>query len=458
MADSFIRFPNGFTWGAATSSYQIEGAWQEDGKSESIWDRFTHTPNHIEDNSNGDIACDHYHLWPKDIALMKSMGLQAYRFSIAWPRILPEGRGRINQAGLDFYSRLVDGLLDANIVPFATLYHWDLPQVLQDAGGWPARGTAEAFVDYTDAVTRYLGDRVKNWATHNEPWCTSFLSYQIGEQAPGLKNEWALAIAAAHHVLLSHGWAVPVIRRNSPNAQVGMVLNYSPAYPASPSEPDKAAALRHDGYFNRWFLDPLYGKGYPADMVAQYRDRGYIPAGDLPFVKPGDLEAIAVPTDFLGVNYYSRALMRDADAPNNLPPTERLRAEVTEMGWEVYAEGLFDTLQRIHTDYGPRAMYVTENGASYSTKPDSTGRIDDVKRLKYFYDHLSQCHRAIAAGIPLQGYFAWSLMDNFEWAKGYLQRFGIVWVDYNSQKRTVKESGRWYSRAIANNGFATGGH
>jgi len=450
----FLQFPKSFTWGAATSSYQIEGAWQADGKGESIWDRFTHTPGHIEDKSNADLACDHYNLWPKDIELMKKMGLQAYRFSISWPRILPEGRGRVNRPGLDFYSRLVDGLLEAGIEPYATLYHWELPQALQDAGGWTVRSTAEAFAEYAETITRHLGDRVNNWATHNEPWCTSFLSYQIGEHAPGLKNEWTQAILAAHHVLLSHGWAVPVIRRNNPTAKVGIVLNYVPAYPASASAADKAAAQRHDGYFNRWFLDPLYGRGYPADTVARYQGLAYLPAGDLPFILPGDLEAIATPTDFLGVNYYNRALMRDAEAPDNLPADERLRDDVTDMGWEVYAEGLFDTLQRIYTDYGPRQMFVTENGASYSTAPDETGRINDVKRLNYFHDHLAQCHRAIEAGVPLAGYFAWSLMDNFEWAKGYLQRFGLVWVDYDSQKRTIKESGHWYHNVILQNGFA----
>lgn len=456
MTDSFLKFPAGFTWGVATSSYQIEGAWQADGKGESIWDRFTHTPGHIEDNSNGDVACDHYHLWPKDVALMKSMGMQAYRFSIAWPRILPQGRGQVNQAGLDFYSRLVDGLLDAGIEPYATLYHWELPQALQDEGGWPVRSVAEAFVEYAEAVSRHLGDRVKNWATHNEPWCTSFLCYQIGEQAPGLRNEWTQAIWAAHHVLLSHGWAVPVIRRNSPEAKVGIVLNYVPAYPASGSPADAAAAQRHDGYFNRWFLDPIYGHGYPADTVAGYRALGYIPVDDLPFVQPGDLEAIAVATDFLGVNYYNRALTRDANAPDNLPATERLRDEVTDMGWEVFPEGLFATLDRIYQDYRPGEMYVTENGASYADPPDSTGRINDVRRLRYFQTHLAECHRAIEAGVPLAGYFAWSLMDNFEWAKGYLQRFGLVWVDFDSQQRTVKESGHWYTNVIAHNGFAVG--
>jgi beta-glucosidase len=456
MADSFLQFPKGFTWGAATSSYQIEGAWQEDGKGESIWDRFTHTPGHIEDQSNGDVACDHYHLWPKDIELMKRMGLQGYRFSIAWPRILPQGRGRVNQAGLDFYSRLVDGLLDKGIEPYATLYHWELPQALQDEGGWPVRSTAEAFVEYAEAISRHLGDRVHNWATHNEPWCTSFLSYQIGEQAPGLKNEWTQAIWAAHHVLLSHGWAVPVIRRNSPNAKVGIVLNLVPAYPASPSAADAAAAQRFDGYFNRWFLDPVFGRGYPADVVAGYRAQGYIPPEGLPFVEPGDMEAIAVPTDFLGVNYYNRALTRDDNAADNLPVTERLRDEKTDMGWEVYPEGLFDTLQRIHKEYAPGKMYVTESGASYATPPDSTGRVNDVNRVKYFHEHLAQCYRAIQAGVPLAGYFAWSLMDNFEWAKGYLQRFGMVWVDFDSQKRIVKESGHWYTNVIAQNGFAVG--
>ena len=448
-----LKFPAGFVWGAATSAYQIEGAWNEDGKSESVWDRFTHTPGKIEDASNGDVACDHYHRWRDDIALMKSLGLQAYRFSLAWPRVLPAGVGKVNQAGLDFYSRLVDGLLAAGITPYATLYHWDLPYKLYEAGGWPTRTTAEAFVEYTDVVSRALGDRVKNWITHNEPWCTSFLSYEKGEHAPGHKDDWHGAIEAAHHVLLSHGWAVPVIRRNSPGAQAGIAFNINPAYPASPSDADAKAARNYDGYFNRWFFDPVFGKGYPQDKVAEYTANGFLPKDGLTFVQPGDLEAIAVATDFVGINYYNRAIMRDAGASDNLPPTENQRDEMTAMNWEVYPEGLYDTLMRVHTDYAPRQIYITENGASYSDGPNANGVVADERRTSYLHRHLAAAHRAIQNGVPLAGYFAWSLMDNFEWAKGYAQRFGLVWVDFETQQRIVKDSGKWYAQVIARNGL-----
>jgi beta-glucosidase len=450
---SQITFPNNFIWGTATSSYQIEGAWDEDGKGESIWDRFSHTAGKIRDASNGDVACDHYHRWPEDIALMKSLGLQAYRFSVAWPRILPAGRGPVNQAGLDFYSRLVDGLLAANITPFITLYHWDLPQALQDEGGWPARSTAEAFVEYADVLSRHLGDRVTNWITHNEPWCSGLLSHQIGEHAPGWKD-WQAGLRAVHHILLSHGWAVPVIRANSPGAEVGITLNLEPAEPASASGVDYQAARYRDGYFNRWFLDPVYGRGYPADMVAAYSKAGHLPDG-LNFVQEGDYEALASHTDFLGVNYYSRAVLRDEEAADNLPPTNLIapESEWTEMAWEVYPDGLYSLLNRLHFDYAPLKIYITENGASYSDGPDGNGRVADQRRLDYLRGHFSAAHRAIQNGVPLAGYFVWSLMDNFEWAWGYTQRFGIVWVDYKTQQRLPKDSALWYKTVIAQNGF-----
>jgi beta-glucosidase len=451
-----LNFPPNFVWGVATSSYQIEGAWNEDGRGESIWDRFAHTPSKIEDGSNGDTACDHYHRWADDIALMQSLNIPAYRFSIAWPRILPSGRGQVNQAGLDFYNRLVDRLLAGGIRPFVTLYHWDLPQTLQDQGGWPARSTAEAFVEYTDVVTRALGDRVKDWITHNEPWVIAILGHQMGLHAPGWQN-WPASLATVHHVLLSHGWAVPVIRRNSPGAEVGLTLNFTPGDPASSSAADWEAWRHYDGYFHRWFLDPLYGRHYPADIIADYTGLGYLPNG-LDFVKEGDLAAIAVQTDFLGINYYSRAVIRTKSA-DNLPQTvfPAPHSEWTDMEWEVYPEGFYNLLNRLHFEYRPPKMYVTENGASYSDGPDAQGQIKDERRIAYLRGHLAAAHRAIQNGAPLVGYFAWSLLDNFEWAKGYAQRFGLVWVDYDTQQRLPKASACWYQQTITENGFKQDG-
>jgi beta-glucosidase len=449
-----LRFPNEFVWGVATSSYQIEGAAAEDGRGESIWDRFSKTPGKVKDGTNGDVACDHYHRFREDIALMKDLGIRHYRFSVAWPRILPAGRGKVNPAGLDFYGRLVDALLEAGIQPFVTLYHWDLPQVLQDEGGWAKRSTAEAFVEYAGAVARSLGDRVKKWITHNEPWCASLLSHQQGIHAPGLKD-YRTALAASHHLLLSHGLSVPVIRAASPGAEVGITLNLTPAEPASPSVADHDAARHFDGYFNRWFLDPLFGRRYPADMIADYVSAGHLPPEGFTVVQPGDLEAIAVKCDFLGINYYNRTVLRSDKVPEaqNEPRQVFLAPEKewTEMGWEVHPNGLRDILLRVHLDYRPRKIYVTENGASYSTPPGPDGRVQDEQRLHFLRDHFVAAHRAMQGGVPLAGYFVWSLMDNFEWDRGYSQRFGIVWVDYKTQQRIPKDSALWYRGVIAEN-------
>ncbi|HVK74185.1 MAG TPA: GH1 family beta-glucosidase [Kofleriaceae bacterium] len=444
-------FPPAFTWGAATSAYQIEGSTRADARGESIWDRFCRTPGAVAGGDHGDVACDHYVRWRDDLALMSELGLRAYRFSIAWPRVIPTGRGAVNARGLDFYDRLVDGLLAHGIAPVATLYHWDLPQVLEDAGGWPVRATAEAFVEYADVVTRRLGDRVGQWITHNEPWCVAVLGYQTGEHAPG-RREPAAALAASHHLLLSHGWAVPVIRRNAPGAQVGITLNLVPAMPASPSAYDHDAFRRFDGTMNRWYLDPLNGRGYPADVLAEHVAAGAIPATGWRVVEPGDLATIATRCDFLGVNYYSRAVNRSS-APDNLPQTVHVAppSEHTDIGWEVFPDGLAEVLLRVHLDYRPGPLYVTENGASYGTAPDADGRVRDVARTRYLHDHLLVARRAILAGVPLAGYFAWSLLDNFEWAYGYRQRFGITWVDYTTQARILKDSGRWYQRVIDGN-------
>src|SRR6266498_563502 len=453
MANKMI-FPKDFLWGAATASYQIEGGGDKHGKGESTWDRFTHTPGKILNNDTGDVADDHYRLWKKDIGLMKKLGLQAYRFSISWPRVLPNGRGKVNQKGLDFYSKLVDGLLDANIKPFVTLFHWDTPQALEDEGGWPMRSTAEAFVEYADLISRTLGDRVKNWITHNEPAVVAWLGYGTGVHAPG-KTDFKLSMPAAHHLLLSHGWAVPVIRRNSPNAEAGITLNIEWKTAASNSFADLDLARQDDGRWFRWFADPVYGRGYPLDVTEDFKKIDALPNG-MDFVHEGDMKTIAVPTDFIGLNYYSRNISRASEKdndPQTVFPQPRTPEYWTEMPWENYPDGLTGVLGRVYFNYSPLKLYVTENGASYSTSPDDKGNVRDIHRTNYLRTHFVAMHRAIQAGVPLAGYFVWSLMDNFEWSHGYSQRFGIVWVDYETQKRYLKDSAKWYKGVIKKNGF-----
>jgi beta-glucosidase len=453
MANKII-FPENFLWGAATASYQIEGAWNKHGKGESIWDRFTHTPGKILNGDTGDMADDHYRLWKKDIGLMKKIGLQAYRFSISWTRILPAGRGRVNQKGLDFYSNLVDGLLEAGIEPFVTLYHWDLPQALEDEGGWTVRSTAEAFADYADVVTRTLGDRVKTWITHNEPAVVAWLGYETGVHAPGMTDP-VKAVAASHHLLLSHGWTVPVIRRNSPGAEVGIALNCNWTVAASNSAMDLDAHRRSDGKWVRWFADPVFGRGYPADVVEDFKRLGTLPDGTN-FIQPGDLDIIATPINFIGVNYYNRGIIRvnaPGNEPQNIFPSPQTPEHWTEMGWENHPDGLVGVLARYYFGYQPPKLYITENGASYSTPPDENGNVPDVHRVNYLRTHVAAAYRAIQAGVPLAGYFVWSLFDNFEWSFGYSQRFGIVWVDYASQKRILKDSAKWYKAVIKRNGL-----
>jgi beta-glucosidase len=448
-------FPENFIWGAATSSHQIEGAWNLDGKGESIWDRFSHTPGKVHNGDTADIACDHYHRWPEDVRLMKEIGINAYRFSIAWPRVLPAGRNAINQTGLDFYSKLVDALLEANITPFVTLYHWDLPQALQDEGGWASRSTAEAFVEYAEVICRMLGDRVKFWITHNEPSVATINGNWGGEHAPGNKEK-RIALAVSHHLLLSHGWAVPIIRQLCPEAQVGIAINYNRTVPASPSKADFEANRKGEGIWARWFLDPLYGRHYPADLVADAVADGSLPNGNLDFVKDGDLEAIATQTDFLGLNYYTRMLSRSTEIPesHNLPPTviqaPKDDTNWMDMGWEVFPQGLFESLSWLYYEYKVPKIYITENGCSFSDGPDETGRVRDQRRINYLSGHLDAAKKAIDNQIPLAGYFYWSLLDNFEWGLGYSQRFGLIWVDFDSQKRILKDSGYWYKDFIAN--------
>ena len=436
-------FPADFIWGTATAAYQIEGAAATDGRAPSIWDTFTKTPGKVHNGDTGDVACDHYHRYAADFELMKSLGFGAYRFSVSWSRVIPNGRGPVNAAGLEFYDRLLDAMLERGIQPFATLYHWDLPQTLEDAGGWLVRDTAFAFAEYADVMTRALGDRLKNWATLNEPWCSAFLGYGIGIHAPG-KTDFAASLQAAHHLLLAHGLAMPIIRENVPRAHAGIVLNPAPVYPASPSSADVAAAFRADGFQNRWYFDPIFGRGYPADTLEAYRDFA-------PKLESGDLEIIAAPIDFVGVNYYSRNVVTDAPisaapAPEALLGYRNVRLDNvprTFFDWEVYPQGLTDFLERVQRDYSPASILITENGASYLDQMVD-GKIDDPERTAYFQSHLAASLAAIKKGVKLDGYFAWSFLDNFEWAEGYEKRFGLTHVDFATQARTVKSSGQWF--------------
>jgi beta-glucosidase len=428
-------FPVDFVWGAATAAYQIEGAANLDGRGESIWDRFAHTPGRIADGSDGDVACDHYHRYREDVGIVAGLGLDAYRFSVAWPRVMPDGTGAVNERGLDFYDRLVDELLARGIAPHATLYHWDLPQVLEDRGGWPVRATAEAFADYAAVVAARLGDRVGHFATLNEPLCTSYLGYCIGIHAPG-RTEPAAALAAAHHLLVAHGLGIQAIRAAAPQSKTGIVLNFEPKHPASPHILDVEAASVANDQYNRWYLDPIMGRDYPEAGARAWGWEGSE-------VRDGDMAAIATAIDYLGVNYYTRQLVRSAA----LPPLARAdEPERTAGGWEVYPEGLTEVLQFVHSRTGDLPLYVMENGAAYADDPaDPTC---DPQRVSYLERHLEAARTAMAGGVPLRGYFVWSLLDNFEWAEGYDHRFGIVRVDFATQERQVRDSGRyWASRA-----------
>ena len=442
-----LAFPKGFAWGTATSAYQVEGAVSEDGRGPSVWDTFAAQKGRIADGSTGERACDHYHRFAEDLKLMRSLGLRHYRFSIAWPRIFPTGAGAPNAKGLDFYERLVDSMQEHGIEPYATLFHWDLPQPLQDRGGWTDRTTVDRFTDYVDAVTRRLGRKVRFWMTHNEPWVVAFVGHLYGAHAPGV-TDLATALSVAHGILLSHGKAVPVIRANGGrDTQVGIVLNMEWVEPASRREEDRAAAGRHDGAFNRWFLDPVFRGTYPADMMEWY-------AGKAPVIQPGDMEAIQAPIDFLGVNYYTRRVVAD-DPSGDFLNVRRVaypfvpHADFEE--WEVNPEGLYRLLVRVSEDYGRPAMYVTENGTPLPDTPGADGRCHDPARVEYLRRHAAAVWQAQQDGADLRGYFVWSLLDNFEWNLGYSKRFGLVHVDFASQARTVKDSGHWYSGVIREN-------
>lgn len=440
--DLVRRLPAGFVWGAATAAYQIEGAVAADGRTPSIWDTLSHTPGAVDNGDNGDIACDSYHRWPEDLELLRKLAVTSYRFSVAWPRVQPHPGGAINSAGLDHYDRMVDDLVAAGIAPLVTLYHWDLPQYQQDRGGWPVRETAERFADYSAAVAARLGDRVAMWATINEPVCVAWLGHREGVHAPGVTDH-AQAVHASYHVLLAHGLAVEAVRSHARQpGKVGIVTNLSPCRPVSDHPDDVAAAWRADGDNNRWFLDPIHGRGFPADMIAVY-------GVDLP-VHAGDLEAIAAPTDYLGVNYYFPTYVAAAPGKGVLEVThEPPPGPRTAMGWPVDPVGLDEILVRVTEDYQPPAIFVTENGAAYDDTVNPDGTVDDPDRAGFLSDHLAACARATEHGVPLRGYYAWSLVDNFEWTCGYAKRFGLVRVNYQNQRRTVKTSGRRYADLIA---------
>jgi len=447
-----IQFPKDFLWGTATASYQIEGAVNEDGRGETIWDRFSHTPEKVYDNQNGDVACDHYHRYREDIRLMKEIGLKSYRFSIAWARIYPSGGGKLNTPGIDFYQRLVDELLGNGIIPMVTLYHWDLPQSLQDKGGWSQRDTVKYFLDFAGAMFDALCDRVQLWITHNEPWVAAYMGHKTGDHAPGIRDA-GTALQVAHHLLLSHAQAVQLFQEyRKADGQIGITLNIAPAYPDTDSPEDKQAAQYYDGYQNRWFLDPIFKGQYPEDMFELYRKQY-----EAPRIESEDLEDFKKSRiDFLGVNYYMRKILRRPERQNELfaelrPDYQGVR--FTEMDWEVYPDGLYTLLTRIQKDYDPPALYVTENGIACRDTPSADGQIQDDERIAYLRDHFSAAYRAMQAGVKLKGYQVWSLIDNFEWAYGYSKRFGIVYVDYKTQARTLKKSAHWYRELISNSGF-----
>ena len=442
------RFPAAFLWGAATAAYQIEGGWAADGKGPSIWDIFCRRPGVIANGDRGDVACDHYRRWREDIELMAGLGLSAYRFSISWPRVLPAGVGAVNRTGLAFYDRLVDQLLSLGIRPLVTLYHWDLPQALQERGGWASPEAAGWFADYAAVVGACLGDRVEDWATINEPFVAAFAGHAEGVHAPGL-HDWGLALRASHHLLAAHAAAASALRASARRARVGIVLNLSPCSPASERDEDKAAARRVDGHLNRWFLDPLFGRGYPQDMLALY-------AALWPEA-PSTLAAAQSPLDYLGVNYYSRRVTRaHSDGPLRATSARMRGSEHTAMGWEVWPDGLRELLLRLHEEYRPPLLMVTENGAAFDDQPGPDGRVEDGRRTRYLAAHLDAVADAMAAGAPVAAYFVWSLMDNFEWAHGFSKRFGLAYVDYDSQARSLKASGHWYRRLIGAHAAAKG--
>jgi beta-glucosidase len=448
-----MPFPADFAWGAATSSYQVEGAVDEDGKGASIWDTFAHTPGTIANGDTGDVAGDHYHRWAEDVDLMASYGLNAYRFSVSWPRVQPEGRGAANPKGVDFYRRLVDRLLERGIRPALTLNHWDIPQAVQDAGGWQSRDTCQRFAEYATLLYDALGDGVAWWITHNEPWIVSALGYRLGIHAPGVRDTEA-ELRTAHHLLLSHGMAVQGYRAAGLTAPIGITLNLLPTYPQTDSEADARAAVLSDGYTNRWYLDPLFEGRYPADLLDYFGQRF-----PLDWIRDGDLAAAQQPTDFLGVNYYARRVVRAPRADETAEFAWVVRAETTtgiptsDLGWEMTPEVLRDLLLHLHATYRGPTILITENGCSLRDAVEPDGAVHDPRRIEFFRTHLAAVEEAIEAGVDVRGFFAWSLLDNFEWAEGYGPRFGITYVDYSTLRRIPKDSARWYGGVARRNGL-----
>lgn len=442
-----VRFPDKFLWGAATSSYQIEGAWNEDGKGESVWDHYTHLPYRIQNEDNGDTACDHYHRMPQDVKLMKNLGLKTYRFSVSWPRIQPDGRGLANPKGLDFYNRLVDQLLEAGIIPNCTLEHWDIPQALQDAGGWPNRDLIDRFVDYSRILFDALGDRVPMWVTHNEPGVTTHLGYADAIFAPG-ESSFPRALQTAHHLLVSHGKVVQMFRQGGYKGEIGIALSVSDYQPASNTEADLQATRRVREANIGIFTDPIFKGAYPEDLMKWLHPLA-------PEIRDGDMETIHTPIDFLGLNYYFSQVASFAKDGGIFKVSVIQDAHPmwghTIMDWKIKPDGLYNLIMDISNNYGKPKIYITENGTAVEDLPDETGYVQDIERIHYLRAHLFEISRAIEKGANIEGFYLWSFFDNFEWSSGYTPRFGIVRVNFETQQRTTKLSGKWYNELIANN-------
>lgn len=446
---TIIQFPKDMKWGVATASYQIEGATSEGGRGPSIWDTFAKTPGKVVNGDNGDIACDSYHRYDEDVELMKELGVDTYRFSVAWPRIFPNGVGEVNQEGLDYYHRLIDKLLENGIEPMCTLYHWDLPQALQDKGGWANRETIDAFVQYSELMYKEFSGKIKKWITLNEPWCISFLSNFIGVHAPG-NRDLQLATQISHHLLVAHGKSVIKFRELGIDGEIGFAPNTTWLEPYSTRQEDIDACNREIGWYIEWFMDPVFKGTYPDFMVEWFKKKGV----ELQ-IEEGDMDTIQQPIDFLGINYYTGHIARYKENEGLLDwELVEMNYNRTDIGWPIYPDGFYNVLTRIKDNYGDVPIYITENGSCYNDEPEN-GVVQDDGRISYFEQHLTALHRAMESGVNIKGYIIWSLLDNFEWAEGYTMRFGIVHVNYRTLKRTPKESYYWLKQTITNNWFET---